>query len=130
MTVTYSSEMADDVSRVRFWLRDTSEGSGPLPGDANFADSEIEQLIELEGSWQRAVAAGFEALASAWSRHPTFSSGDLSISRSDVARRFAEQAAVWREKHGSSGTAVAIGVASMTREDGYSEGMTGGTEYV
>ena len=125
MTVTYAAALTDDVSRVRFWLRDTAAGAGPLPGDANFADAEIAQLVELEGTWQRAVAAGFEALASAWSRHPTFSSGDLSVNRSDIARQYQEQAAVWRKRYGAGGATVTVG--SMVRADAYSEGN--GAEY-
>lgn len=126
MTVTYVSAMTDDISRVRFWLRDTAVGAGPLPADANFDDSEIEQLIELEGSWHRAVAAGFEALTSAWARHPNFTSGDVSISRSDIARGYREQAADWRRRYGSSQGAATVSIGSFTRVDGYSDN---GSEY-
>lgn len=118
--------MTDDVSRVRFWLRDTTASAGPLPADANFDDSEIGQLIELEGSWQRAVAAGFEALASAWARHPNFTSGDVSISRSDIARGYREQAADWRRRYGNSSGAATVSIGSFTRVDGYSDN---GSEY-
>jgi hypothetical protein len=128
MTVTYAYAMTDDVSRVRFWLRDTTVAAGPLPGDANFTDSEIEELIALEGDWRRAVAAGFEALASAWSRHPNFTSGDLSISRSDIARQYREQAADWRRRYGSSGATASVVVGSLRRVDAYSE-ANGDTEY-
>ena len=127
MTVTYVAAMTDDVSRVRFWLRDTVSGAGPLPADANYDDSEIGQLIELEGSWQRAVAAGFEALASAWARHPNFTSGDVSISRSDIARGYREQATDWRRRYGGSNqSAATVSIGSFTRVDGYSDN---GSEY-
>lgn len=130
MTVTYAAAMTDDVSRVRFWLRDTTAAAGPLPDDANFADSEITQLIELEGNWQRAVAAGFEALASAWARHPTFSSGDVSINRSDIADSYREQAETWRRRYGASASASAavVQVGSFQRADAYSE-LNRGSEY-
>ena len=128
MTVTYSATLADDVSRVRFWLRDTTSAAGPLPGDANFADSEIEELIALEGNWRRAVAAGFEALASAWMRHPTFSSGDTSITRSDIAKGYQAQAADWRKRYGGSRDAATVVIGSMTRIDAFSE-AAGGSEY-
>ena len=122
MTVTYSAALTDDVSRVRFWLRDTAAGAGPLPGDANFADSELAELVDLEGNWQGAVAAGFEALASAWARHPTFSSGDLSVSRSDIARGYREQAELWRRRYGAGGaTASTVTIGSMVRADAYSD---------
>lgn len=128
MTVTYSADLLDDVSRVRFWLRDTTASAGPLPGDANFNDSEIEELISLEGNWRRAVAAGFEALASAWSRHPNFTSGDLSVSRSDIAKGYATQAADWRKRYGTGSDTSMVMVGSMTRIDAFSE-AAGGSEY-
>jgi hypothetical protein len=128
VSVTYSSALTDDVSRVRFWLRDTAVGAGPLPGDANFADSEIEQLVTLEGDWRPAVAAGFEALASAWARHPDFTSGDVSISRSAIAKSYKEQAAEWRRRYGGSGDMATVVIGSMTRIDAYSE-AAGDSEY-
>lgn len=127
MTVTYAYAMTDDVSRVRFWLRDTTSAAGPLPADANFQDSEIEELIALEGDWRRAVAAGFEALASAWLRHPDFTSGDVSISRSDIAKGYQAQAADWRRRYGGSNqSAATVSIGSFTRVDGYSDN---GSEY-
>jgi hypothetical protein len=91
---------------VRFWLRDTDVGAGPLPGDANFDDDEITELISLEGDdWRQAVAAGFEALAAAWLRHPTFQSGDLSMNRSDIAKGYQTQADRWRAKYATAGEA-------------------------
>jgi len=82
-------------------------------------------LIALEGDWRRAVAAGFEALASAWLRHPNFTSGDVSISRSDIARGYQKQADDWRRRYGSQAT---VTIGSMTRVDAYSE-AAGGSEY-
>lgn len=129
MAVTYSADLDDDVSRVRFWLRDTVLDAGPLPDEANFADSEIEQLVELEGSWQQAVAAGFEVLASAWSqpRTPVFSREDRSESWKDIAARYEKLAMFWRDKYGSpvlSGAAISVGVITTAREDGYSDATT------
>lgn len=123
MSFTYSTDLLDDISRVRFWLRDTVVNSGPLPGDANFDDLELTELISLEGDWRRAVAAGFEALASAWLRHPTFNSGDLSINRSDIAKGYQTQATDWRKRYGTTaGASVTVG--TFTRVDGYSDDDT------
>lgn len=127
MAFTYSPDLADDVSRVRFWLRDTAAGAGPLPDDANFQDEELTELVALEGGWRTAVAAGFEALAAAWLRHPSFTSGDLSISRSDIAKGFQAQADTWRQRYGAGGlSAATVRVGSFVKTDQYSEASRGG----
>ena len=110
MAVTYKSDLADDISRVRFALRDMSDGSGPLPNNANFSDGEIEELIALEGGWRCAVAAAFEALASAWSKYPTKSGDGESIARSDITRHYTDAADRWRSRCKST---EEIGVAVM-----------------
>ena len=106
---------------MRFYLRDTTQGSGPLPSDGNFSDEELNGLITAEGSWQRAVAAGFETLASAWRRYPSFQADGLRLDRTAIADGYAAQAKVWRTRHGSTGRA---GSASVTRVDGYSDDVS------
>jgi hypothetical protein len=66
----------------------------------------IDSLLTLETSWQRAVAAGFEALASAWQSKTSFSVFNGSYSRSDAARGYLEMAADWRMRHGEEGNAT------------------------
>jgi len=91
------------IDRVRFHLQDTVYGTGPLPKDANFSDEEILMLIASEGFWQRAVAAGLEALATAWRKYPNLESDQFGLSRSHISRGFAEDAALWRTKWGYAG---------------------------
>ena len=120
MAFTYDATLASDRGRVRFYLQDTLASDGPKPADVNFLDSEIDGLIAAEGSWQRAVAAGLEVLAAAWRKYPSYKSDDLSMSSSDIADGYAEDAKVWRDNFGSAGSASTAGSRAVTRVDGYS----------
>jgi len=119
MAFTYAGDLSTDRDKVRFYLQDTILDSGPLPGDVNFTDGEIDGLLTAEGSWQRAVAAGFETLAAAWKRFPTFKADGLTLNRSDIASGYAEQALYWRKAYGVSGGGM--GSRAVTRQDGYSD---------
>ena len=126
MSFTYGRTLATDRDRVRFYIGDVTSGSGPLPGSANFADEELDGLLTIEGAWQRAVAAAFERLAAAWMTHASFTADGLQLARSDIAKGFAEQAAEWRKKYGTS-TATNVsraGSRATTRIDGYSQDVT------
>lgn len=122
MAFTYSGTLATDLDKVRFYLQDTVSGSGPKPADGNFTNAELTGLITTEGSWQRAVAAGFETLATAWRRYPSFTADGLQLARSDIAKGFDEQAQKWRKQYGTSTTARTgvAGSRAPTRVDGYS----------
>ncbi len=122
MAFTYDDTLGSDLATVRFYLQDTVANSGPKPSDSNFTDAEIEGLIAAEGSWQRAVAAGFETLAAAWRRYPTFKADGLSLNRSDIAKGYTTQAKEWRRKYGGSGGGA--GSRAVTRADGYSDDIT------
>lgn len=115
---TYIGDLSTDRDKVRFNLGDTDPGGGPLPNDENFTDGELDGLITAEGSWGRAVAAGFENLAAKWRRYPTFRADGLSLNRSDIANGYAKDAAKWRRQYGGGAGA---GYRAMTRVDGYSD---------
>ena len=119
MAFTYTGELTTNRDRVRFYVQDTIENAGPKPSDGNFTDSEIDGLVTVEGSWQKAVAAGFETLASAWRRYPNFKADGLTLSRSDIADGYAKQALEWRRRHGYGVTTA--GSRAVTRQDGYSD---------
>lgn len=118
MAFTYLGDLSTDLDKVRFYLQDTVSGSGPKPSDGNFTDAELEALVTTEGSWQRAVAAGFETLASAWRKFINFSADGSSYSLSNIADGYAAQAKDWRIKFGTG--SVKAGSRAITRVDGYS----------
>jgi hypothetical protein len=120
MSFTYTDTLAASRDKVRFYLQDTTYNGGPKPADANFSDEELDGLISVEGTWQRAVAAGFEALAAAWRRYPNFSADGLQVSRSDIAKGYDAQAADWRTRYGAATGASRAGSRAVTRVDGYS----------
>jgi len=119
MAFTYTDSLLLDRDRVRFSLGDTLSAAGPKPADANFSDAEIEGLISIEGSWQRAVAAGFETLASLWARHVTFTAEGMSSNQSDISKQYRESAIEWRDKYGY-GAGSSAGTVPTIRVDAYS----------
>jgi len=120
MTFTYNDELATDRDRVRFHLQDTISGSGPRPGGGNFTDAEIDGLVTLEGSWQRAVAAGLEALAAAWANYADLQVGQRRENLSQIAVRYQQEAEHWRHNHGSASQAT-TSISHITRVDAYSD---------
>lgn len=100
MAFTYDADFTTDRDKVRHYIRDTVEFEGKLPDDVNFSDAEIEGFITVEGSWQRAVAAAFEALAAAWIPHVTYQADEMAISLSHAARNYQTQAEYWRKRYG------------------------------
>ena len=123
MSFSYSDDIATDRDRVRFNIRDVEFDEGPLPAAANFSNEEIDGLVTIEGTWQRATAAAFEALASAWAVHPTFFADGMSSSQSHIAQRYDAEAKRWRQMYGYGG-ASSSGVVASTRIDGYSSDVT------
>lgn len=115
---TYDDTLSNDRDRVRFAIQDTAIDAGPKPGGGNFTDNEIDGLVTLEGEWQRAVAAAFEALAAIWTQYADLSEGPHRESLSQIARRHSENAALWRAR---SGSATPARVAGIIKKDGYSD---------
>jgi hypothetical protein len=118
MAFTYNDALATDRDKVRFALGDVSFEAGPRPADANFSDAEIAGLITAEGTWQRAVAAGFERLAAEWMRYPSFKADGFSLNRSDIAKGYQTQAHEWRRDFPRP---IPITVAGQITVDGYSD---------
>ena len=121
MSFTYTDTLSTSRDKVRFYLQDTEYNAGPKPADGNFSDEELDGLITVEGTWQRAVAAGFETLASAWRRYPSFTADGLQLSRSHIADGYAAQAKEWRKLYGSAASTTRAGSRAVTRVDGYSD---------
>lgn len=121
MAFTYDDTLTADRDRVRFALQDTQIDSGPKPGGSNFTDSELSGLVTLEGEWQRAVAAGFEALAAIWTQYADLSEGPHKETLSQVAEGHRKSAALWRAR---SGSVTPARVAGIIKVDGYSDDVT------
>ncbi len=115
--VTYVGDLSTDRDKVRFYLQDTV-GSGPKPSGGNFTDAEVDGLIMVEGGWQGAVGAGFEALAVAWANYADLTVGPRKESLSQIGKRYAELAEEWMKRYGS---ASPVYVAGVVRVDGYSD---------
>ena len=124
MAFTYVGDLSTDRDKVRFWVQDTADGSGPKPSDANFTDAEIDGLVSTYGSWQRAVYAALTVLATSWRRFPNFrTESGFSLNRSDIADGYQKMALDWARQYGIPTTMAGstAGYAAMTRVDGYSD---------
>lgn len=119
MTFTYAGTLASDREKVRFYVQDTVSGSGPKPNGTNFTDEELDGLITNEGSWQRAVAGCYEALAAIWANRYDFTTEGQSFARSKVSERYAKSAKEWRDEYGSSAGSAASD--TVTRVDAFSD---------
>jgi len=118
MAFSYEAALATDRDKVRFYVQDTVSGAGPKPNSDNFDNAELDAVITLEGSWQRAVAACFEILVGAWAREVDITVGPRHESLSQTAARYQSLAAEWRAKWGTSRGRG--GSRAITRVDGYS----------
>lgn len=121
MAVTYDDTLADDVSKIRFYIQDTVENSGPKQSGGNFNDAEITALLSIEGTVNRTVAALFDTLASEWSQINDVRIGPRDEKLSQIADKFAARADKWRKEH-----RIMPGVkpAPIIKVDGYSDDIT------
>lgn len=118
MAFTYDDTLSAGRDKVRFALQDTAIDEGPKPSGGNFTDNEIDGLVTLEGEWQRAVAAGFEALAAIWTQYADLTEGPHRETLSQIAEGHRKSAALWRAR---SGSATPARVAGIIKVDGYSD---------
>ena len=123
MTFTFDASIAEDRDRIRSAIRDIEWESGPLPGDKNFTDEELDDFLDREGHWGRAVAHSLEILASSWRIHPSFQADSMSISRSHISRGFSDDAKQWRKQYGYSDASPVATTVYLTRRDGYSDDL-------
>jgi hypothetical protein len=128
MSFSYSGALSQDRDKMRFSLHDVASGAGPLPAGANFTDEELAGLLAIEGTWQRAVAAGLEALAAAWAMAgERVGLRDYSVDTSQKALEYRQQAMVWRARYGAAGAGLGnSGMAKLQRTDAWS---CSGSEY-
>ena len=118
MAFTYLGTLATNRDKVRFHIGDTVENSGPKPASGNFTDAEVDGLITAEGSYQKAVAGGFETLAGLWSQYVDTQIGPRRQAYSQTAMGYEKAAKTWR---GRSGSQARAGSRAVTRVDGYSD---------
>jgi hypothetical protein len=116
--LSYDDELSTDRDKVRFYVNDKAIDAGPLPGDGNFSDNELDGLIDAQGSWERAVAACFDALETAWANYADKSVGPRSESMSQIAERWAKKREKWVQEHGLADTG---GSLFLKRIDQYSD---------
>lgn len=124
MAFTYDLEATGDglaVSQIRLKIGDSVQNDGVLPDKGNFADAELLELYDQEGSHvERAAAAALEIAARRWRRKADLAVGDYRESFSQVANGLAADAKALRSTYGSGETGGTVSVG-VTRVDGYSQ---------
>ena len=121
MAITYNGDQLTDLDKVRSYVPDKVDGIGPNPDGTNFSDAEIAGFITTEGTWQRAIAAIYEALAGGWSTLADLTVGPRREEYSGVAAQFSKKAEKAREEYGSGINTGQAGTIFVTRIDGYSD---------
>ena len=124
MTVSYNSNLTASKDKVRFFIGDKIEESGPRPGDENYSDEELAGVLTLADSWEEAVGNMFDTLAAEWIRYPSFQADNFSISRSHISKNYQSQAEAWRKQHGLASPESKYGSPGgqpVTRVDAYSD---------
>lgn len=111
---------ATERDYIRFAIDDVKEGSGPKPESENFTDEELDMMLGVEGTWQRAVAACYEALHAAWATHVSWQGDGLSVSMSHAAMRWNKLAEYQRKRFGGA-TGATGRSRTFIKVDGYSQ---------
>lgn len=114
----FTYDLTTDVGKLRLEIGDQSEGAGVRPDGSNFADEELETILEQEGNvLGRGIARACEILANAWATLADLTVGPRSEKLSQVAARFEKRAAALRMQYGGGSTGACS--AGMIRVDGY-----------
>ena len=116
MSFTYSLDFADDISKLRLEIGDTSPetGMGVKPGGAYYHDQELTYFLTKEGSVGCAAAAVCEALAVSWNKVASASVGPLSEQQGEIAAKYAKSAAALRDQFGYGNTAATSASSTLT----------------
>ena len=121
MSFSYTTgTSAAERDYVRFAIGDTVSGKGQKPDDVNFTDEELDMMLDVEDSWQRAVAACYEALHAEWATHTSWQGDGLAVSMSHAAMRWEKLATHQRRRFGGA-HGITAHARAMTRVDGYSQ---------
>lgn len=124
------------IGKVRFALGDNIFGSGPLPDGGNFADEQIQYLLDENGDESgqtqimRTVADLCEVLAMQWTVVSDISVGSRNESLGAVSDKWQARADKLRAQYGGNGNAGRAFSVGVVRSDGYSENgpLSAGTD--
>ena len=115
MAFTYLGTLSNDLDKVRFFIGDTVENSGPKPSGGNYTDAELTGLITTAGSWQQAVVLTFRNLASRWSSQAsTVQIGEYRVTYAEQSAKYAELADQFEASAATDSWANIIGWHSTT----------------
>jgi len=122
----FTTDLETEIGEVRMELGDDVQGEGVRPDGANLTDTQIQKLLDREGSVMLAVAAACELLARQWSRVANITVGPRSEQLGNVAAEWQKRAEKLRAQHGGAG---AGGFSIQAgRVDAYSDAVPG-SEY-
>ena len=119
MSFTYIGDLSSNRDQVRFHIGDTILEKGPLPDRENFTDDEIDGLLTLNSTVDKAVPEALDAIAARWSAYANTQVGPRREELGEIAESFRDQAQRWREDRGVNQRSTA-GARWLTRYDAYS----------
>ena len=125
MALTYVGDLSTDLDKVRFHIGDTAASAGPLPSAGNFTDAELNGLISLAGSVNKAVSAAMAAISTRWSSYANITVGPRKEEYAAIADAWAKRQDAWDKKYGIRLASTASS-GWVTRVDGYSDDITAG----
>lgn len=119
--MTWTNTLSTDIGKVRLELGDDTFAAGVLPDGSNLSDEQVQVFLDREGSVMRAVAGICMMLSVRWGQVSDLSVGPRRESYSQVAKAYAERAAMLRDQYGAplvddEGTVLSVAFA---RADGY-----------
>jgi len=122
MTFTYDDDLTTNIDKVRFYVGDTQDDSGPRPDGRNFSDNEITFALTENGGGVTATVAGlFEVLESEWRAYAISEGSKVGdFDAKEVADGYGKQAEKWKKKAlGTLAYANKAGSVQPARIDGY-----------
>jgi hypothetical protein len=106
MTFSYNNTLADNRSKVRFYLGDTVENLGPRVNNANFSDEELDAILTEQGDdVTKVVASLFDVLATDWAKFAiSYTVGPRREELFRITTRFESKSKEWSSLAGTSST--------------------------
>lgn len=119
MSFTYDFASERTIARVRLAIGDTVENAGVLPGNANYSDEEIQEILtEVSNDIDAATFIFLKALSNAWGHYADVTIGPRKETLSDIGFHYAKRAEEFGNQTGLSAKSFSV---LLTRVDGYSE---------
>lgn len=122
MAFSYSPDLDDDISKVRFNIGDSVENAGPRPNTdvTNFSNEEIQAVLNENSTHAgKATAVLFDTLSAEWTRFAiSYTMGPRKEELYRISSRYEAMSREWANKSGMAHMAFSGGVKRRDAESG------------